>query len=157
MPKREKFPELEKQAGNLEIKTMTKREDKTKRSTVNYPIGDFIIRMKNAALAGNKVFETERTKFTEEACKVLKKMGFIEDFQKKHEKLAVSLMFKHKKPLILGVKLVSRPGLRVYKGADELAKVKGPSSFLVSTPKGLLTSKEAIKERAGGEVIAEIW
>lgn len=123
----------------------------------NYSIGDFIIRLKNAATSGNKDFEVERTKFIEEACKAIKKMGFVEEFVKKDEKITVSLTFKNKKPVVLGVKLISKPGLRIYKGADELAEIKGASTFLVSTPKGLLTSKEAIKQRVGGEVIAEIW
>lgn len=134
-----------------------KNTGKLTHKVVNYPIGDFIIRMKNAAAAGNKHFGVEKTKFIEEACKTLKKMGFIDGFERKDEKLIVSLTFKNKKPLVLGAKLVSKPGLRVYKGVDELEKVKGPATFLISTPKGLLTSKEAIKQRVGGEIIAKIW
>lgn len=141
MPKEEKFLGLERQVGKM----------------TNYPVGDFIIRLKNAALAGNKSLEVSRTKFIVETCKTLKKMGFVEVFEEKSGKVKVELVFKSKKPLVMGIKLISKPGLRVYKSADELAKVKGPSIFLISTPKGLLSSKEAIKQRVGGEVIAEIW
>lgn len=133
-----------------------KNTQKIKRVSVNYPVGDFIIRLKNAALADNKDFEVDKTRLILETCKALKKMGFVEDFKEKDGILTVSLVFKNKKPLIIDAKLISKPGLRIYKGADELAEVRGPSIFLISTPKGLLSSREAIKQRVGGEVIAEI-
>ena len=141
MPKRAKFPGSERQVGNM----------------TNYPIGDFIIRLKNTALAGNKEFEVGKTVLIKNACSALEKMGFVENFKEKDGKLTVSLSFKNKKPVILGLKLVSKPGLRIYKGADELAKIRKPSVLLISTPKGLLSSSNAIKQRVGGEVIAEIW
>ena len=136
---------------------MSKEKNRTKKTTTNYPIGDFIIRMKNAALAGNKDFEVAKTKLIKDACLALKKMGYVEDVKEKDGKLSVSLIFKNKRPLVLGIKLISRPGLRVYKGSDEIGKTRGPSMFLLSTPKGLLNSREAIKQRVGGEIIAEIW
>lgn len=135
----------------------TIRKPKPKSPVVNYPIGDFIIRLKNAVLARNKELEVAETKLISASCKALVKMGVIEDFKKSDGNLVVKLVFKSKKPIILGIKLISKPGLRVYKGADELSKIKGPSVFLVSTPKGMLSSREAIKQRVGGEVIAEIW
>lgn len=116
-----------------------------------------MIRLKNAALAGNKEFEIDKTQLIKSACSALEKMGFLENFKEKDGRLRVSLSFKNKKPVILGLKLVSKPGLRIYKGADELAKIRKPSILLISTPKGLLSSYEAIKQRVGGEVIAEIW
>lgn len=140
MPKKAKSLELERPVGNM----------------TNYPIGDFLIRLKNAALAGNKEFESGKTKLIEETCVTLKKMGFLDDFKEKSGKLTISLTFKSKKPLILDLKLISKPGLRIYKGVDELSKIKGPSVFLISTPKGLLSSRDAIKQRVGGEVIAKI-
>ena len=57
----------------------------------------------------------------------------------------------------MNIKLISKPGLRIYLGADEIAKKKSPSIYLVSTPKGVISSLQAVKERVGGEVIAEIW
>ena len=57
----------------------------------------------------------------------------------------------------MDLKLVSKPGLRIYMGADELAAKRGPSYYILSTSKGIKTSREAIKERIGGEVIVEIW
>jgi len=51
---------------------------------------------------------------------------------------------------------VSKPGLRVYMGVDELGKTKGPTFYILSTSKGVMTSNEAIKKRLGGEIIAEI-
>lgn len=128
-----------------------------KKTMTNYSIGDFMIRLKNAGLAGKKEFEVNKTRLTKEASVALKKMGFVEDFKEKGDMLTVSLVFKNKKPLILGLRLISKPGLRIYKGTDELAKIRKPSVLLVSTPKGLLSSYEAIKQRVGGEVVAEVW
>ncbi len=56
----------------------------------------------------------------------------------------------------MDIKLISKPGLRIYKSVDELEKIKRPTIFLVSTPKGILSSKKAIKQRIGGEILAEI-
>ena len=126
-------------------------------TTTNYPVGDFVIRLKNAALAGNKEFGVAETKLIVASCKALVKIGVLEGFKTDNGKLVVKLAFKSKKPVILGARLISKPGLRIYKKVDELIKIKGPSTFLISTPKGIISSKEAIKQRAGGEVIAEIW
>lgn len=58
---------------------------------------------------------------------------------------------------MINLKLVSKPGLRIYMTADELEKKKGPSIYLISTPLGIISARQAIKSRVGGEVIAEIW
>ena len=87
----------------------------------------------------------------------LKKMGFVDTVKNEKGILTVSLTFKDKKPRIMDIKLVSKPGLRIYMGVDELEKMKGPSIFLISTPKGVVSSLKAIKDRVGGEVIAEIY
>ena len=153
-PTKGKFRVSERQAGKTMAKTKTK---KGRTTTVNYPAGDFLIRLKNSALAGNKEFNVAATKLILAICKTLVKMGIIEDFKNSDGNITVKLAFKSKKPVILDARLVSKPGLRVYKGADELSKIKKPSALLVSTPKGIMSSKEAIKQRLGGEVIAEIW
>lgn len=117
---------------------------------------DFLIRIKNAAMAGNKEVEVKLTKHLLNIAMALKKMGFLDEVKKSGEKLTVALTFKNKKPMLQDVKLVSKPGLRVYKAVWELETHKRPSVFLISTPKGIITHKEAIKQRVGGEVIAEI-
>jgi small subunit ribosomal protein S8 len=123
----------------------------------NYSVGDFLIRVKNTAMAGNKTLEYKAEKQIVAVAEALKKYGILDEVKKEKDVLKVSLTFKSKKPVLMNLKLVSKPGLRVYKGADEIAERRGPSTYLVSTPKGVVTSKFAIKERVGGEVIAEIW
>lgn len=124
---------------------------------VNYPIGDFLIRFKNAALARNRDFEIESTKFIKAVANVLKKEGFLEGVREDKGKLCVRLAYRRKEPVVLGLKLISSPGLRIYTAANELKKKKGPSIFILSTPAGVMSSKEAIKKRVGGEVIVEVW
>ena len=87
----------------------------------------------------------------------LKKLGFLDIVKKEKGILTVSLAFKNKKPVIMNLRLISKPGLRIYMGVLEIEKKKGPSTYLLTTPKGIISSKEAIKSRIGGEVIAEIW
>jgi len=127
------------------------------KARTNYPVGDFLIRLKNAAMAGNKKVDASPDKQIKAIAEALKKMGYLDEVKSEKGTLTVSLTFKNKEPRLMNLKLVSKPGLRVYLGADELEEKKGPSVFLVSTPKGVISSLQAIKNRAGGEVIAEIW
>lgn len=139
------------------IKEKTERQTRKNTSVVNYPIGDFLIRVKNAALARNHEIVVTNSKLVENVALLLEKEGYLEGIKKEKGKLFVRLAYRRKEPVILGLKLVSSPGLRVYKGVFELEKKKGYSTFIVSTPEGVLTAMGAIKKRLGGEVIAEIW
>ena len=98
----------------------------------------------------------ELQKFVKEVAKTLKEEGFLNTIEEKKGKIKVTLSFSHKKPVVMDIKLISRPGLRLYKNVEELEKIKRPTIFLISTPKGVLSSKKAIKERVGGEILAEI-
>ena len=122
----------------------------------NYPIGDFLIRIKNAVMAGNRSVEVGSTKLIKAVAQILKKGEYLSELKEKDGRLVVQLSYRKKEPVLMDVKLVSRPGLRVYMSADELGKKRGPSIFIVSTSKGVLLSKEAIKKGVGGEVIAEV-
>jgi small subunit ribosomal protein S8 len=138
-----KFPELERPAGKF---------------MNNYSLGDFLIRVKNASMAGQKdVVATPKNKLILSAAKALKEAGFIDKIAEKDGQLLVALTFKDKKPMMMGLTLISRPGLRIYMKSNEIAKKKGPATLIISTPKGIVTSKRAVKEVLGGEVIAEIW
>lgn len=123
----------------------------------NYSVGDFLIRVKNAAIARNKKLEVRGTNEILAVAKCLKKMGLLDDFTDKKGNVELSLTFKDKKPLLMDIKLVSKPGRRIYMKLAEIEKKRGPSSFIVSSPKGIVSSREAIKLRTGGEVLAEIW
>jgi small subunit ribosomal protein S8 len=123
----------------------------------NYSVGDFLIRIKNTAMAKNKVLEYKAEKQIVAIAEALKKLGFLDEVKKEKETLNVSLAFKNKKPVIMNLKLISKPGLRVYMGVAEIEKKRGPSVYLISTPKGIISSLAAVKAGVGGEVIAEIW
>ncbi|MBU0572545.1 30S ribosomal protein S8 [Patescibacteria group bacterium] len=126
-------------------------------TNINYSIGDFLIRIKNTTLARKKEMEVDNTKLIESVAEVLKKEGILTEVKKKDGKLIVKPAYRKKEPILMDLKLVSKPGLRIYMGADELSAIRGPSFFILSTSKGALTSREAIKQRIGGEVIVEIW
>lgn len=127
------------------------------KNVTNYPVGDFLIRVKNVAMAKGKNLTAPSTKQIVAVSAALKKAGYFDEVKKGKEGLEVSLTFKDKKPLLININLISKPGRRIYLGADEITKKKGPSFYLISTPKGILTSREAIKANQGGEVIAEVW
>jgi len=123
----------------------------------NYPLGDFLIRVKNAAMAGAKDFSVPSTKLVYEVAKVLKKNGILSEVKKKENILDLRIAYHKKEPVLVNMKLVSKPGLRVYKNVDELQKHKGVSYFILTTSQGIMTSKDALKEGIGGEAIVEIW
>lgn len=122
----------------------------------NYPIGDFLIRIKNASLSRKSEVSFPKNKLVMAAGEALKKAGFLDSIEKKDDCLVAHITYKKGEPAILKLKLISRPGLRIYMGVDELEKKRGASIYLLSTPKGIITSREAKKIRVGGEVIAEI-
>lgn len=126
------------------------------RST-NYPVGDFLSRIKNAALARKREVEVINTKLVVAVAKVLKKEGFLEEVKKDKDKLKVRIVYRKKEPILTDLKLVSKPGRRIYMGAKELEAIRKPSFFILSTPSGVMSTREAIKKRVGGEVIMEVW
>jgi small subunit ribosomal protein S8 len=129
----------------------------TKDKFTNFLIGDFLIRVKNTAMAKNKTLTIKSSKQILAIAEALKKTGFLDGIKNEKGMLTLSLTFKDKKPRLMDVKLISKPGLRIYQGIDEIEKKKSPSIMLISTPKGIISNLEAIKERVGGELIAEIW
>jgi small subunit ribosomal protein S8 len=93
---------------------------------------------------------------------ILKNLGFIIDYEviddNKQKKLNLVLKYKNGKPAITGLKRISKPGLRVYRSADKLPRVlNGLGTAVISTPKGLLTDKDAKNLLVGGEVLCFIW
>jgi len=129
----------------------------TKNTFSNYSVGDFLIRIKNTAMARNKSLEYRAEKQIVAIADALKKLGFLDTVKKEKEILTITLAYKSKKPVIMDIRLISKPGLRIYMGADEIDKKKGPSTYLITSPKGIISSKDSKKARIGGEVIAEIW
>lgn len=123
----------------------------------NYPVGDFLIRIKNVAMIGRKETSAGNTKLIQAVAETLKKLGYLDSIKINAGKITVSLSYHQKKPILYDLKLVSKPGMRVYKDVDEIKAVKGPFLLILSTNKGIISSDQAVKDRVGGEVLAKIW
>lgn len=139
----EKYRALERQVGKMTV--------------TNYSIGDFLIQLKNAALAKNRDLAVVNTNFNRSMAATLKQSGFVSEYVVEGSRLKVKLTFHKKEPLLIDIKLISKPGLRIYMSLDQLKAQRGPSILLLTTSKGVLTSTQAIKSGVGGEVIAEIY
>jgi small subunit ribosomal protein S8 len=127
------------------------------------PIADMLIRIKNALMARHKKVEVPASKMKLEIARILKEEGYIEDFvfidEKPQGKIEIILKYdENKRPVIAGVKRVSKPGRRIYKGYRELPKVlDGLGIAIISTSQGIMTDHEARRRKVGGEVLCEIW
>jgi small subunit ribosomal protein S8 len=127
------------------------------------PIADMLIRIKNALMARHKTVVVPGSKLKLEIARILKEEGYIEDYrvieEKPQKKIEIVLKYDEKKrPVIAGIKRVSKPGRRIYRGYKELPKVlNGMGIAIISTSQGIMTDHEARKRRVGGEVICEIW
>ncbi len=127
------------------------------------PIADMLTRIRNAIVAKHDGVEMPASKMKEEIAKILVSEGYINEYKIEGEgvekKLVISLKYGAKgERVITGIKRVSKPGLRVYATCDELPKVLGGLGVaIISTPKGVMTDREARKSRHGGEVLAYVW
>ena len=133
--------------------------------TMSDPIADMLTRIRNANTAKHDTVDIPSSKMKVSIAEILKKEGYIKDFEiKKDEKgfSTIHVVMKYGKDknekIISGLKRISKPGLRVYANTDELPKVLGGLGIaIISTNKGVLTDKEARKENVGGEVLAFVW
>ncbi len=127
------------------------------------PISDYLTRLRNALKAGKKSVDLPSSKFKESISDILKKTSFIEDYKviendKKFKMLSIRLKYSDGDSVILGLKRISRPGIRRYVNHEDLPRVRnGLGIAIVSTSKGLLTDGEARRLKVGGEVVCEIW
>ena len=130
---------------------------------VTDPIADMLTRIRNANQMKYKEVEIPTSKIKVEIARILKEEGFINDYKvekkDKFDVIIVELKYGSKKErVITGLKRISKPGLRVYVKTEEVPHVlNGLGIAILSTPKGLLTNKEARKNKVGGEVLAFIW
>ena len=123
------------------------------------PIADMLTRIRNANQMRNKEVSMPVSKMKVEIAKILDAEGFITNYTVKENTLTLTLKYgQNKERVITGLKRISKPGLRVYAGADEIPHVlNGLGIAIISTPKGIMTDKLARKNNVGGEVIAYIW
>ncbi len=126
------------------------------------PVGDMLIRIKNGYLARKSEVLVPWSKMKEATANILVKKGYLDGLEIEtdgHKKeLVLKLKYEHKKSVLTDVKVISRPGLRIYVKKNELPKILGGlGTAIISTPVGLLTDKEARSQGLGGEVVCEIW
>jgi small subunit ribosomal protein S8 len=123
----------------------------------NYQVADFLIRLKNAVMADKKEVEMKSTKLILAVAKTLKDEKYISNLVlDKNGNIKVTLSIFAKKPILRDVRIVSKPGLRIYVNVDELKNKRGPEIYILSTNKGVMSDKVAIKKNLGGELIAKI-
>jgi small subunit ribosomal protein S8 len=129
---------------------------------MNDPIADMLTRLRNATGSRKTEFSMPYSKLKSEVAKILKKEGYITEYELvtagKHPELKIRTKFVNKTSAITGLKRVSRPGLRRYVGAGDIPRVLGGLGIAVlSTPRGVLSGHEARKQNVGGELLAYIW
>jgi len=127
------------------------------------PISDMLTRIRNAGQARLTRVAMPSSRMKRELARVLKQEGFIRDFavagDEKKPVLTVDVQYgRQNQPMIEGLERISKPSRRVYVGVKEIPRVRnGLGVAILSTPRGLLTDKEAREARVGGEVLARVW
>lgn len=127
------------------------------------PIADFLTRIRNANIAYKETVEIPASRMKRAIAEILKEEGFIKDYEYiedgKQGVIRIYLKYgPNKEKVITGLKRISKPGLRVYVGKEEIPKVLGGLGIaIISTSKGIMTDKKARKEGVGGEVICYVW
>jgi small subunit ribosomal protein S8 len=131
-------------------------------STVTDPIADLLARVRNAAAVQKHEMFVPYSKIKNEIVRILKDEGYITDFsldtEGPHPRIKITNKIANRTSAITGLKRVSRPGLRRYVGAQEIPRVLGGMGVaILSTPRGVLSGREAKKQNVGGELLAYVW
>ncbi|WP_322172361.1 30S ribosomal protein S8 [Acutalibacter caecimuris] len=126
-------------------------------------IADLLTRIRNAQAAKHDTVEVPASNMKKAICQILVDEGYVRHYSVKEDgkqgMITITLKYAEgRTPVIKGLKRVSKPGLRIYSGAQELPKVmKGLGVAIVSTSKGIMTDRAARQQNIGGEVLAFIW
>ena len=128
------------------------------------PIADYLTRLRNAIKAQHRVVDIPSSKLKKEITKILFDQGYILNYKFEDNAVqgAIKIALKYdkqtNKPAIKSIQRASRPGLRQYKGSEELPRVlNGLGVAIISTSKGVMTDKKARQEKVGGEVICYVY
>ena len=127
------------------------------------PIADMLTRIRNAGSARHETVDVPNSKMKKAIAEILLEEGYIKSFQLIDDGTqgVIRITLKYlpgKEKAIQGLRRVSKPGLRVYAGADELPQVlRGLGLAIISTSKGIMTDKKARAQHVGGEVLAFVW
>ena len=130
---------------------------------MNYQVGDFIIRLKNAALARRRTTLVSFSKNNKAIADIMIKEGFLssikEDTQEGKKVFVIGLAYENRTPVISDVLLFSKPSLRVYQKAKNIKKLqkRGFDLEIISTSLGIMSVKEAKKKGIGGELLFKVW
>ena len=131
--------------------------------TMTDPIADMLTRVRNANSAGKDVVSMPTSKKLVEIARIMTEEGYVQGYEvidgDPRGTLEITLKYGEKKARIIrGIKRISKPGLRIYAGKDELPRVLGGLGVaVISTSKGVMTDRDARKLGIGGEVVAYIW
>jgi small subunit ribosomal protein S8 len=131
-------------------------------STVTDPIADFLTRVRNGTHAQQIEVFVPYSKIKAEIARILKDEGYISDYSidtgAAHPRIKIVNKIVNRSSAIAGLRRVSRPGLRRYVGADEVPRVLGGMGLaILSTSRGILSGREAKKQKVGGELLAYVW
>lgn len=126
------------------------------------PVSNMLTLIRNAQAVRRETVSVPFSEIKYQIAKILAKNGFVGGVEKKGRKtqkiIEITLKYDNGSPKIFGLKKVSKPGQRIYKKFREIKSVKGGYGIaIVSTPRGLMTNKEARKQKLGGELICEVW
>jgi small subunit ribosomal protein S8 len=127
------------------------------------PIADMLTRVRNAIMARHDSVLVPTSRMKLAITRILKKEGFIADFEilkgKPQKAIRIHLKYDDKnEPILSGLERVSKPGLRVYVGRDEIARVHGGLGVaIISTSQGVMTGQQAWKKGIGGELLCHVW
>jgi small subunit ribosomal protein S8 len=127
---------------------------------VTDPISDLLIRLQNASRAGHVRVTLPASKMKAAVAQVLAKEKYVVEIEKpkKSNQLSMVLAYRDGKPVIQGVKRLSKPSRRLYMGAGEIHPIKhGHGLLVLSTPLGVMTGIDARRQKVGGEALFEIW
>ncbi|OGH47646.1 MAG: 30S ribosomal protein S8 [Candidatus Levybacteria bacterium RIFCSPLOWO2_01_FULL_39_10] len=130
---------------------------------MNHQISDFLIRIKNSAMARRHIVNMPYSNITKQVGLVLKKEGFIENIKEKKEgerrTIEVTIAYEKRRPVVTDIKIVSKPSLRVYKGTKSISDLekRGKHIVVLTTNQGVMTGEDAKKKGIGGEVLFEVW
>jgi len=131
--------------------------------SITDPIADYLTRIRNAARARHSKVDIPASNILKEITRILLEEGYIRNYitinDSKQGILRVYLKYnKDRESAIAGLKRVSRPGYRRYTGVEKIPRVlNGLGIAILSTPKGILTDKEARREKVGGEILCYVW
>jgi small subunit ribosomal protein S8 len=131
-------------------------------STVTDPIADLLARVRNAGAAQKPELFVPYSRIKAEIVRILKDEGYITDYsvdtEAAHPRIKITSKLANRATAITGLKRVSRPGLRRYVGATEIPRVLGGMGVaILSTPRGILSGREAKRQNVGGELLAYVW